>query len=310
MAVVPYWRISSNVSQGGPEPTTMDWSPIENAIREVTGHAFQVREARPVGGGCINQSLQLRDGDQRYFIKLNAPELEGMFQAEAEGLREIANTGTVRVPIPITQGRTNHHSFLVLECLTWGRPNRSTSRKLGQQLAEMHRILQPSFGWVMDNTIGSTPQPNPVTGDGLEFLREHRLEHQFRLARQNGAKLPNAEALLERLPVFFEGYQPVPSLLHGDLWSGNQATDEFGEPVIFDPACYHGDREAEFGIIHMFGGFDRDFFEGYQSVWPLDPGHWERRDLHLLYHQLNHFNLFGGGYLAEAESSLNRLLKK
>lgn len=290
--------------------TGIDWTGIEAAIATATGEVFHVKETRRIGGGCINFALKISDGSRSLFLKLNTLDRAFMFAAEAEGLQQMASTHTVRVPHPITHGQTAKHSFLVLEWIDWGRPCAASERALGIQLARLHQSTQNSFGWVMDNTIGSTPQPNPLLQDGIEFLRDHRLGHQIHLARRKGARLPLSESLLERLPEYFESYTPVPSLLHGDLWSGNQSTDSEGQPVIYDPACYFGDREAEFGIIHMFGGFSRAFFKGYQDTWPLHETHERRQDLHLLYHQLNHWNLFGGGYLQEAESTLQRLLKK
>jgi fructosamine-3-kinase len=170
-------------------------------------------------------------------------------------------------------------------------------------------VPQTRFGWRRDNTIGDTPQPNPASDNWVAFLREHRLGFQCRLAKCNGLRLDGADELLGQLDSFFTEYKPRPSLLHGDLWSGNMAYGPSGEPVVFDPATYCGDREAEFGLAEMFGGFGDDFWSAYEAEWPLDPGYSTRKLLYRLYHTLNHFNIFGSGYGSAAEGIIGRLLR-
>jgi fructosamine-3-kinase len=170
-------------------------------------------------------------------------------------------------------------------------------------------VPQTRFGWRRDNTIGDTPQPNPASDNWVAFLREHRLGFQCRLAKRNGLRLDGADELLGQLDGFFTEYKPRPSLLHGDLWSGNMAYGPSGEPVVFDPATYCGDREVEFGLAEMFGGFGDDFWSAYEAEWPLDPGYSTRKLLYRLYHTLNHFNIFGGGYGSAAEGIIGRLLR-
>jgi fructosamine-3-kinase len=142
-------------------------------------------------------------------------------------------------------------------------------------------------------------------------LRDQRLGFQLRLAAQNslGTKLQRlGELLLANLEGFFPGYRPPASLLHGDLWGGNAAFAISGEPVVFDPAVYYGDREADLAMTELFGGFDSRFYAAYREAWPLDPGYGTRKTLYNLYHILNHANLFGGGYVSQTENMLQRLL--
>jgi protein-ribulosamine 3-kinase len=288
-----------------------NWHTISEQITAATGKHFQVREARAVGGGDINSAYCLTDGEQRYFVKLNRPELVDMFAAENAGLQELADSNTVYVPRPIVYGQTNNHSFLVLEYLQIGRANRESERLLGQQLAQLHQQRQPYFGWHRDNTIGSTVQRNRRYQDWLDFWREQRLGFQLQLAENKGyaSRLQIlGEKLSDVLPAFFTDYQPMPSLLHGDLWAGNAATDQQGCPVIFDPACYYGDREADLAMTELFGGFGRDFYAAYQDVWALSQGYRVRKSLYNLYHILNHLNLFGSGYLRQAETMMAELL--
>ncbi len=280
-------------------------------IAAATGHAFAPGSHQDVGGGCINRALVLEGGAQRYFVKLNTAERLPMFEAEAEGLRAIAATHTVRVPQPVCSGVAANQAFLVLEYLPLRGANVQAQEQLGRALAQMHRATAPRFGWTRDNTIGSTPQPNREADDWVAFWRTQRLGFQLGLAADNGhggSLQRDGEKLLEKLPALFRDYRPLASLLHGDLWGGNAAATDTGEPVIFDPAVYYGDREADLAMTGLFGGFSERFHAAYREAWPLDHGYRVRKNLYNLYHVLNHLNLFGGGYHAQAQQMIERLL--
>lgn len=284
---------------------------IEAAIKSATGRAFSIEHCRSLGGGCINAAQVIEGNGQRYFVKLNQASRADMFEAEAAGLEEISSTATIRVPQPIAHGEAGDQAFLVLEYLDMG--GRDSGERLGRQLAEMHRHTAAQFGWKRDNTIGATHQPNTWADSWIGFLRKHRLGYQLELARQNGhggSLQHKGERLLARLGEFFSGYQPVPSLLHGDLWGGNAATLDTGEPVIFDPAVYYGDRETDLAMTELFGGFSTRFYSAYKEAWPLDAGYRARKTLYNLYHILNHANLFGGGYAGQAENMMDTLLSE
>jgi protein-ribulosamine 3-kinase len=202
-------------------------------------------------------------------------------------------------------------AFLVLEWIALKPANTRSEQKLGERLALQHRVTRDQFGWDRDNTIGSTPQSNRSCKDWIEFFRERRLLPQLDMAEQNGAStevIDRGQQLCERLHVFFDTYRPVPSLLHGDLWGGNWGADSGGEPVLFDPSVYFGDREADVAMTRLFGGFGPAFYAAYQSAWPLEAGAEARVTLYNLYHVLNHFNLFGSGYLRQAQGMIQRLL--
>lgn len=284
---------------------------LEQAIRSATGEPFTLRKTSSIGGGCINSAYCLEGDSRAYFVKLNRKELLPMFEAETEGLREIAATQTVRTPLPVCTGTSGGQAFLVMENLRLGSGRGGSDRLLGQRLAQMHQIEQAYFGWHRDNTIGSTPQPNARQNDWVGFWASQRLGFQLELAMANGngrRLQQQGEKLLDRLPKLFASYQPKPSLLHGDLWGGNYAADETGQPVIFDPACYYGDREADLAMTELFGGFGRDFYAAYHETYPLDAGYPTRKTLYNLYHILNHLNLFGGGYLGQADNMIGQLL--
>lgn len=286
---------------------------IAEAIGRATGRLFQVEDQRAVAGGCINSAKVLEGNGQRYFLKINEASRLDMFEAEAAGLDELVASNTICAPRPIVSGQVGGQAYLVMEYLDLGGRGGDTSDALlGRNLALMHRITQPDFGWRRDNTIGSTPQINHPESDWVIFFREHRLRFQLKLAARNGDRplLLAGEQLLEVLPAFFTDYRPLPSLLHGDLWGGNHSVLRDGTPVIFDPAVYYGDREADLAMTELFGGFGDEFYRSYQDAWPMDPGYRTRKDLYNLYHVLNHFNLFGGGYGAQARRLIGALLSQ
>ena len=285
------------------------WETLAESLSETSGEAFRLGTQRAVGGGCINSAYRIADGDRSYFVKLNSADGLAMFEAEAEGLREMASAGAVKVPEPLSTGLAAGQAFIVMEDLPLG--GNGNGVRLGRELAAMHRATRSRFGWHRDNTIGSTAQYNDESADWIEFWRERRLGAQLKRAAakgHGGGLQRQGERLMADLPAFFSDYAPVPSLLHGDLWSGNYAYCRDGTPVIFDPAVYYGDREADIAMTELFGGFGGDFYAAYNEAWPLDAGYRQRKTLYNLYHILNHLNLFGGGYGSQALGMIERLL--
>jgi fructosamine-3-kinase len=231
--------------------------------------------------------------------------------AEADGLGALAHAGALRVPRVLACGVSAASAFLALEWIESVPGDAAAAECLGEGLARLHAAPGPRFGYARDNFIGRTPQANAWSENWAEFFREQRLRPQFRLAAQRGdaaALTSRAEPLLEAVPTLLAGHAPRPALLHGDLWAGNYLVASGGEPVIFDPAVYYGDREADLAMTRLFGGFAPDFYRAYRAVAPLPSG-WQRRaDLYNLYHLLNHANLFGGGYAQQAGALIDRLL--
>jgi protein-ribulosamine 3-kinase len=269
--------------------------------------------AIPASGGCIHSSFVLQGATQRYFVKTNRAELLDLFIAEARSLEVLTATNTIRVPRPLHHGVAHSTSYLILEHLPLV-PSRDPlqAAAMGTQLAALHRHLAGDHhhGWHATNYIGTTPQPNQPHPDWITFWREQRLEWQFKLAHDRGIRFKNCDQLLESLPVFFDGYHPVPSLLHGDLWSGNASYTPEGVPVVYDPASYYGDRETDLAFTELFGGFPTMFYTAYDEAWPRHPGWRIRRELYNLYHILNHHHLFGGHYARQAQQIIDHLLKQ
>jgi len=217
----------------------------------------------------------------------------------------------VRVPAVLGHGLAGADAWLALEWLELQAPSARAETELGAQLAALHRCRSDRFGFATDNFVGATPQANGWRGDWVEFLIERRLRPQLALAAHHGhaGRLQERGGrLLEVVAQFYADYRPLPSLLHGDLWGGNRAMLADGTPVLFDAAPYFGDREADLAMTRLFGRFAAGFYAEYEAAWPLEPGAAARSGLHGLYHVLNHLNLFGGGYRAQAQALIDQLL--
>ncbi len=287
----------------------MDWKKIAQHISDTTGESFEVQNYSSVGGGCINSAYRIASADKTCFVKMNSANKLRMFEAEAEGLVELAKANAVRVPAAVCTGVVGSQAYIVMEDIVLS--GRGSMAEFAEQLVKQHQYTVDKFGWHRENTIGSTLQENTFESDWQTFWNKHRLGFQLKLARQNGASkslLDKGERIQADLASFFGSYKPQASLLHGDLWSGNYAFSQGGEPVIFDPATYYGDREADLAMTELFGGFSQDFYSHYNSIWKVGEGYQIRKILYNLYHILNHFNLFGGGYESQAEGMAGRLL--
>ncbi len=281
------------------------------ALGEALGSRAESVPAAPVHGGCINRCWRWETSSGPVFVKEAPAERLEMLEAERDGLLELRAAAAVRVPEPLAAGAFDGGAFLVLEWIDFGPSSAAADERLGEQLAALHRQRADRYGLDRDNTIGSTPQPNAWSAEWVGFLRERRLGFQLELAAANGyagSLQERGKKLLDCLDVFFATYRPAPSLLHGDLWGGNRGVDTTGQPVIYDPAVYYGDREADLAMTRLFGGFGPRFYSAYVAAWPLDQAAGTRRDLYNLYHVLNHLNLFGGSYRAQAEGMIDRLL--
>ena len=297
----------------------INWKIITDSISDATRTHFSITRSSPISGGYTNQAWHLegraeperKGSESHYFVKLNSADKAAMFAAEYAGLAALAATHTVRVPRAITLGVADQHAFLVLEHFDLYR--HGNNELFGSQLAALHRVHAAQFGWDRDNTLSLTPQHNIRSPDWLSFWREQRLGFQLDLAARNGygGRLQLlGHRVMDALPELIAGYTPVPSLLHGDLWAGNYAFLEDGTPLIFDPAPYFGDREADIAMSELFGGFDPEFYAAYQAAYPLDTGYAARKTLYNLYHILNHCNLVGSSYLTQAEGMMQTLLEE
>ena len=290
----------------------LDWQGIEKTIADSIGKAVEIQTRIEVGGGCINQAYALQGPNASYFVKVNQAQQVDMFAAEYAGLTELRATQTLLVPQPFCYGVVKDSAFIAMQLLHLGPTAGASMPQLGSELAAMHRVTQPQFGWYRDNTIGSTVQINALCHHWTEFWQQHRLGFQLDLAAKNGyrGKLQQrGEMLLGKISAFMQ-HAPAASLLHGDLWAGNFAITDSGAPAIFDPAVYYGDRETDLAMTELFGGYTGDFYSAYNNAYPLDTGYSTRKILYNLYHILNHLNLFGGSYLQQSQGMIDRLLSE
>lgn len=290
---------------------------------EIVSHLLstdvQVTESAALGGGCISEVYRLETASHGPLVmKRNAASMVSNFRCEAAGLRAISDAKVIRVPAVLGVGEYQSQAYLVLEYVSPGRPSRKRSRMesfeaFGRQLAKLHRQTGGTeIGWPDDNFLGAAKQVNTPASTWNEFVAENRLGFQLRWSVDQG--LTNAqmqsdvEQIIERLDDLLSGRDDQTSLLHGDLWSGNYLFDADGAPVLIDPAIYRGCREAEWGMINWFGSCPPEFEEAYLSEWPMPSG-WRRRVLvYMLYHQLNHLNLFGDGYRSSCQSLASEIL--
>ncbi len=285
---------------------------VEAAISNATGVAAEIASTSAQAGGSISSAcmVELVDG-RSYFLKtLPQPErYPGMFEAEFKALALLRKANAIRVPEPVTSDT----GFIVMEAFTAGAKAPDWQQIMGRQLAELHRATRhQGFGLDFDNYIGTTPQTNACGDHWIRFWRERRLNWQlerFAAAGNQGDPLiALGWELSEALDDILDGPSEPAVLLHGDLWSGNAAADEHGAPIIYDPASYYGHREAEFGMMQMFGGFDANCEAAYAEVWPLVDGHERRVPVYRLYHELNHLNLFGRSYYDNCVATVRAVL--
>lgn len=309
---LPLHRKPFSAKQATITMAAMSDDPIREWILS-EGKATKITGIGPVGGGCINLASRYDTDAGSFFVKQNRSIGLSMFEGEALALNAMYETRSIRVPKPFKVGTLpTGGSYIIMEFIEFGR-SRGDQSVLGRRLAEMHKAAKShkGFGFDVDNTIGSTPQKNTWTSNWIEFYAVHRLGYQLKLARdQYGDSIiyERGQRLIKNMRPLFENVVIEPCLLHGDLWSGNISSDKDGEPVILDPACYYGHNEAEFGMSWC-AGFGGSFYNAYFEVMPKQPGFEKRRDLYMLYHYLNHYNLFGSGYRSSSLSIIDDYLR-
>ena len=285
-------------------------------LDEVAAELGEIRGVHPLSGGSVGAVARLEVEGGSVFLKYGTKVPKGMFSVEAAGLDRLREASIgVRVPmvLGVCDAASRGTGWIALEWLAPGRPGEGYWERLALGLLSLHRVAGGGWGAEEDGYIGALPQRNTPTPSWAEFWWSQRLEPQLRMAEERGLRPGSPaewEALSERLPrILAAAEQDGPSLLHGDLWSGNVLAVAGGEPALIDPAPYDGHREVDLAMSELFGGFDADFYAAYQRGWPLQPGYHElRRDVYQLYYLLVHVNLFGESYHGQTVASLRRAL--
>ncbi len=267
----------------------------------------EVKLHESLSGGCISNAYKLTMASgKKFLLKMNDDTPPDMFEKEAHGLNELQKAGSVRVP----GAKIYSGNYLVTEFIETGRKSATFFSDFGRDFAQLHKCRSSSFGFYEDNYIGSTPQKNLTDADEdkdwTKFYFNKRLLFQLLLCEKNGYAdedlRKNFSRLESKISEILKDSEEEPSLLHGDLWSGNYMVDENGNACIIDPAVYYGHREADLAMTRLFGGYPEDFYKAYNDSFPLKEG-WEyRENIYKLYHVLNHLNLFGRGYYSQALS--------
>lgn len=280
---------------------------LQEVLTASLGDGIRLRRSSFVVGGCINNTLKLDTSAGYFFLKWKANEHD-LFEKEKLGLELLHSKSTLQIPEVIKCGEIQEKNYLLLEWIEKAVPSSNFWENFGHGLAQQNRASSDSFGLDHDNHIGRLHQSNAPKKDWVTFFIENRIEPQLGLAESNGlapASLRTQfDELYKDLPSIFP--QEPPSLLHGDLWSGNFMIGPHGEACIFDPAVYYGHREMELAFTQMFGGFDVRFYEAYNEAWPLTSGFKNRVDIYNLYPLLVHLNLFGSSYLSPILQTLRR----
>ncbi|MFK8111926.1 MAG: fructosamine kinase family protein [Rubripirellula sp.] len=281
--------------------------------------SVEVIDVVGVGGGCISEAFRVEVqedfGKRVLFVKSNELSFLDNFQTEQDGLLRLGEPGVIGVPQPIAVGTALGRAWLVTEWVEQHRIDAVFFSRFGTELASLHQAtLGDRIGLERDGYLGSADQLNGECGTWPEFFASRRIEFQIRRAVDQGLASRRLKDDCERIVVemadLLDGREDRTSLLHGDLWSGNYLCSSEGQPVIFDPAAHFGCREAEFGMLQLFGSCSDDFYEAYQAAFPL-PGGWQRRvRVYVLYHLLNHLNLFGVTYRGQCETVSAAILRR
>tara|TARA_R110002020_G_scaffold98208_5_gene233917 strand:- start:1220 stop:2071 length:852 start_codon:yes stop_codon:yes gene_type:complete len=260
-----------------------------------------------LSGGDINQVYLLQTSKKPLVLKLNfADKYPGMFAAEATGLRKLHTSGIINIPEVIATSEVNNLSYLLLEYIPSGNKAKNFWELFGEQMAQLHKQTNSKFGFVENNYIGSLPQYNNYCDDPAEFFITQRLEPQFKIASTKGYIFQNTESLFSSIQTLIP--KEKPALLHGDLWSGNFLVNSSGLPCLIDPATSYAPREMDLAMMQLFGGFNKNLFDSYNEVFPLEKDWQSRIKLWQLYYILVHVNLFGGSYYASAKNIIKHYL--
>ena len=259
-------------------------------------------------GGDINQVYHCFTKNNQLVVKVNiAGKFPNMFEKEKKGL-ELLKPSNFLIPKIFSIGSFRKLDYLILEYI---KPGKAINwEKFGENLANLHQLSNNKFGLGYDNYIGSINQINTYENNWLNFYTNHRIIHLMIVARNKNLLNYQDCRKIESMCGSFKDFIPftLPSLLHGDLWSGNIICSENGSPVLIDPAVYFGHPEIDWAMLDLFGNYPQYSFEIYNEINPLEKGFEERKSIHQLYPLLVHLVLFGRSYYSSVMSKVKGYL--
>lgn len=291
-------------------PDTEFLTFLRTILFQHLGKNISILSYQPLTGGCINEAVKIETEAGNFFLKYNQPDFEVQFQQEATSLKILHESNSIQVPEVRQTGTHNNRAYLLMEYIQPAVVDNNFWQGFGENLASLHRTTSDNqqFGLPFDNYIGALPQKNNFHINWIEFFIENRLEVQIAKALDDKLISPDFlkrfQQLYDLLPELLAAEPP--SLIHGDLWSGNFLCGSNGQVVLIDPAIYFGNREIEISFTRLFGGFSSAFYESYHGSWPMQPGYEDRFEIYNLYPLLVHVNLFGSSYLSGVEAVINK----
>lgn len=286
------------------------WHAIELHLRQVLGHDFKIQERQKLPLNSQHQAFLLDAGSHRVYIKVSPRHHLEHFQAEAQSLHLLKQTQTLHLPEFICDSVCKDHAFIAYHYHpTKPLTDSSQAYQFGIQLAQLHHWgEQVEFGLESDNYIEHLIQPNQWHKKWAIFFAEHRIGWQLQLLKEKGLLLADIDQVVNQVKLQLVNHQPKPSLVHGNLTAEHIALSVHG-PIVFQPACYWGDREFDIATLLQNTQINSNWFEGYQSIAPLPTNYQQRLPIYQLYLQLNLCNHFAGKYIEDCEKRIKSLLQ-
>ena len=287
------------------------WKSISQVLADQFGAYYSIKHKEKVHTGEMHEAWIIDDGVQPVFVKVNQRQYRSMFRAEADQLNLLAKTNTLKVPQVYGVGCAADQSFLLLEALPLQANTQTSMGLLGEQLARLHLHQgADNYGLNFDTWLGPEYQPNQWKENWAKFFAEQRIGWQFQICREKGLDFAtDIKKIIEKSTALLLKHKPQPALLHGNLWIENCAAVN-GQPVVYDPACYWGDRECDIAFSELFEPFPAEFYQSYNAIYPLDENYWQRKLVYQLYYLLNFSHRFQRHYVDLTQTVINKLLKE
>ncbi|PJG86332.1 fructosamine kinase family protein [Conservatibacter flavescens] len=285
------------------------WKAISQVLADQFGAYYNIKQKTPVLSGETHEAWIIDDGIQPVFVKVNEKSYRSMFRAEADQLDLLAKSHTIHVPRVYGIGCSTTHAFLLLEAFTFQTsPLSSDMTEFGEKIAQLHQWKQQDkYGLDFDTWLGKVHQPNEWKTNWATFFSEQRIGWQLQLCKEKNIEFGDVTHITQAIAAQLAKHNPSPALLHGDLWAKNYGATNQGI-IVYDPACYWGDRECDIAFSELFSPFSPHFYEAYHRVYPLDEGYAQRKPIYQLYYLLNFSHRYQGEYIEKAQQIIDLFL--